>query len=71
MPRTPTLEWKELSPEELEVELKKRPTSDPTKLKVRKTLLSLVRKEEVKAFLDEQGEIQYQHKPEELRHGGR
>ena len=66
--KTPELSWKPLSYEELCEELKKRKKL-PTAINA--CILVLVREEKVRAWLDDEGEIRYQYKPEYMRKGGR
>ena len=66
--KVPELSWKPLSYEELCEALRNRKYL-PTAIDA--WMLKLVEEEKVRAWLDDEGEIRYQYKPEYLRHGGR
>jgi len=61
--KTPQINWKPLSTDALAKLLDDTPFN--------RIMLKLVSEEKVRAWLDDEGVIRYQHKPEFLRKGGR
>lgn len=61
--KVPELSWRLLSVEELEEIVKRNPHPLDT------AMLKLVKKEKARAWLDDEGVIRYQYKPESLRKG--
>lgn len=63
--KTPELSWKPLSVNEALGLVRK--ISSPQ----REVLVKLLVEEKIRAWLDDEGELRFQYKPEYLRHGGK